>query len=256
MAAILMMIFLSKYLVLAITGFAAGFIDTIAGGGGMITLPAYLMAGLPPHWAIGTNKLSGTLSVANATRIFIKKKMFYPRFWLPAIIATFIGGTVGSLTVHFLSGAFLKRWLPFIIIGLAIYVAIPKKYPDLNRNHYQPPALSSSIIGSILGFYDGFLGPGTGSFWVVALMAAYKIKLVEATAVTKLMNTLSSTAALIVFISFGSVRWGLGLVVAAAMMAGAYLGAHSTVRWGAAFVRPLFLIVVFSIAIALAWQTW
>ncbi len=80
------------YWVLALTGFAAGFIDTIAGGGGMITLPAYLMAGLPPHFALGTNKLSGTLSVANAARIFIKKKLFYPRYWLAAVIATFFGG--------------------------------------------------------------------------------------------------------------------------------------------------------------------
>ncbi len=242
------------YLVLALTGFIAGFIDTIAGGGGMITLPAYLMAGLPPHLALGTNKLSGTLSVANAARIFIRKKMFSPRYWLPAIIATFSGGLMGSILVHFISGAFLKRGLPVIIIGLAIYVAVPKKYHDNIRTHYHPAGLSSGIMGSLLGFYDGFIGPGTGSFWVVALMAAYKINIVEATAITKLMNTLSSTAALLVFISFGSVRYGLGLVVAAAMMGGAYLGAHSTIRWGGAFVRPLFLVVVFSIAIVLAWQ--
>ena len=140
---------------------------------------------------------------------------------------------------------------------LAIYVVFPKKYQDNHREtlsaakHY--PALLWAVV---LGFYDGFFGPGAGSFWVVALMAIYKINLVEATAITKLMNSLSSTAALIVFISVGNVHWGLGLVVAAAMMAGAYLGAHSTIRWGAAFVRPLFTVVVFSIAIALAWQTW
>lgn len=244
------------YLVLALTGFGAGFIDTIAGGGGLITLPAYLMAGLPPHSALGTNKLSGALSVGNAARIFIQKKIFYPRYWQPAIIATFCGGAAGSLSVHFLSGMFLKRFLPVIIIGLAIYVAVPKKYGRFVDSYYRPSALSSSVLGSGLGFYDGFMGPGSGSFWVVALMAIYKINMVEATAIAKLMNFLSSLAALILFISFGSVHYGLGLVVAAAMMAGAFLGAHSTIRWGAAFVRPLFLIIVFSIAATLAWQTW
>jgi uncharacterized protein len=214
------------------------------------------MAGLPPHWALGTNKLSGALSVGNAARIFIKKKIFYPRYWQPAIIATFCGGLAGSTLVHFLSGAFLKRWLPIIIIGLAIYVAAPKKYGEPVPAFYRPQKLSSCVMGSLLGFYDGFIGPGVGSFWVVGLMAIYKINMVEATGIAKLMNFLSNSAALLVFISFGSVHYGIGLVVAAAMMAGAYLGAHSTIRWGAAFVRPLFLIIVFSIAIVLAWQTW
>lgn len=244
------------YLVLALTGLVAGFVDTIAGGGGMITLPAYLMAGLPPHLALGTNKLSGTLSVGSAARIFIKKKIFYPRYWLPAIIATFFGGAMGSLTVHLLSPTFLRRLLPVIIIGLAIYVVLPKKYHEPVPAHYRPAKVSSGVMATLLGFYDGFIGPGLGSFWVVALMSIYKINMVEATGIAKLMNFLSSCAALIVFMSFGSVRYGLGLVVAAAMMAGAWLGAHSTIRWGVAFVRPLFVIIVFSIAAALVWQTW
>lgn len=244
------------YALLAVIGLIAGFIDTIAGGGGMITLPAYLMAGLPPHLALGTNKLSGAMSVGNAARIFIHKKIFQPRYWQPAMIAVFCGGVAGSTLVHFLSGAFIKSLMPAVIIGLAIYVALPKKYGAVIHANYQPRALSSSVMGVLLGFYDGFIGPGVGSFWVVALMAVYKINMVEATGIAKLMNFLSNLAALIMFICFGSVRYGLGLVVAAAMMAGAFLGAHSTIRWGAAFVRPLFLIIVFSIAIVLAWQTW
>lgn len=244
------------YLVLTLTGFAAGFIDTIAGGGGMITLPAYLMSGLPPHFALGTNKLSGTLSVGNAARIFIKKKIFYPHYWQPAIIATFIGGACGSTLVHFISGNFLKKFLPIMMIGLAIYVVIPKKYGSPVAPHYRPPRTSSAIMAVFLGFYDGFIGPGLGSFWVVALMAVYKINLVEATAIAKLMNFCSSCAALTMFIIFGYVHYPLGLVVAASMMVGAYLGAHSTIRWGAAFVRPVFVVIVFSIAFTLAWQTW
>jgi uncharacterized membrane protein YfcA len=244
------------YLVLALTGFAAGFIDTIAGGGGMITLPAYLMSGLSPHFALGTNKFSGALSVGNAARIFIKKKIFYPSYWQPAIFATLTGGACGSTLVHFVSGNFLKQFLPIIIISLAIYVVIPKKYQAPVAPHYRPAKISSSIMGICLGFYDGFIGPGLGSFWVVALMAIYKINLVEATAIAKLMNFCSSCAALTMFIIFGYVHYRLGLIVAAAMMAGAYLGAHSTIRWGAAFVRPLFIVIVFSIAFVLAYQTW
>ncbi len=244
------------YWVLTLTGFAAGFIDTIAGGGGMITLPAYLMSGLPPHFALGTNKLSGTLSVGNAARIFIKKKIFHPSYWQPAIIATFLGGVCGSTLVHFVSGNFLKKFLPIMMIGLAIYVIIPKKYDNPIPAHYRPRRFSSAAIAVFLGFYDGFIGPGLGSFWVVILMAVYKINLVEATAIAKLMNFCSSCAALTMFIIFGYVHYGLGLAVAVSMMAGSYLGAHSTIRWGAAFVRPLFVIIVFSIAFTLAWQTW
>ncbi len=241
---------------LAIAGFFAGYIDTIAGGGGMITLPAYFMAGLPPHIAIGTNKLSGALSVGNAARIFIQKKIFHPRYWISAMIATFSGGIFGSILVHFTSAQFLKQLLPIVIIGLAIYVAIPKKYKDINQKQVKPNPVSSSLTGLSLGFYDGFIGPGTGSFWVVALMAIYKINMVEATGIAKLMNFMSNIAALTIFCLFGTISYGIGLVVAAMMMLGAYLGAHSTIRWGAAFVRPAFLIIVVTIALVLVKQTW
>ncbi len=244
------------YLVLVIAGFAAGYIDTIAGGSGMITLPAYLMFGLPPHLALGTNKLSSTLCVANAARIFIRKKIFRPEYWLSSIFATFAGGMIGALMVHWISSDFLRKLLPAVILCLGVYVAIPKKYTDTSHSHYKPRPLSSSILGSLLGFYDGFIGPGSGSFWVVSIMAIYKINLVEATAVAKLMNFTSNLAALIVFIIFGTVHYKLALLVGAAMMSGAYLGAHSALRWGAGFIRPLFLVVVFAIGILLAWQVW
>ena len=247
---------LITYPVLALAGFVAGYIDTIAGGSGMITLPAYLMAGLPPHFALGTNKFSGTLCVGNAARIFIKKRIFQPRYWPAAIIATFCGGAIGTLLVQLVSSSFLRTLLPFILFALGIYVAVPKKYAGPAQTHFRPHPRSSSIMGLLLGFYDGFIGPGAGSFWVVALMGVYKIHLVEATAVAKLMNFLSSLAALIVFIIFGKVYYGLGLAVGVAMMIGSFLGAHSAIRWGAAFVRPLFLVIVFSIASVLAWQSW
>lgn len=255
MAAILTMIFPSDA-ILIFAGCLAGYIDTIAGGSGLITLPAFLMAGLPPHIALGTNKLAGTLSVGNAARIFIKKKIFQPRYWPAAMIATFSGGVTGTLLVQLVSGAFLKQFLPVIILGLGFYVAIPKQYPPLTQTHYQPKRFSSSVLGVILGFYDGFIGPGVGSFWAVALMGFYKIPLVEATGVAKLMNFLSNAAALITFIIFGAVDYPLGLMVGAAMMLGSFLGAQSAIRWGAPLVRPLFLIIVFSIGIVLAWQSW
>lgn len=247
---------LLSYFLLGGVGFIAGFIDTIAGGGGMITLPAYFMAGLPPHIAIGTNKLSGALSVGNAARIFIRKKIFRPRYWISAMVGTFSGGLGGSFLVHFTSSQFLRKLLPFVIIGLAIYVAIPKKYNHLTESQVKPKPLSSSLTGVCLGFYDGFIGPGTGSFWVVALMAIFKINMVEATGIAKLMNFMSNISALTVFALFGTIYYGIGLVMAATMMLGAYFGAHSTIRWGMAFIRPAFLVIVVGIAIVLAIQTW
>lgn len=241
---------------LLLAGFFAGYVDTIAGGGGLITVPAYLMAGLPAHLALGTNKFSATFSVANAARIFIKKNIFKPRYWIAAIIASLLGALLGAVVVHFANPEFLKKFIPIIMLVLVVYIFWPKKFRDTVNQQYQPKRLSSALIASCLGFYDGFIGPGTGSFWVVALMYFYKMEIIEATGVAKLMNFLSNFAALVVFISFANVDYWLGLMMAVSMMTGAYFGAHSAIRFGAKFIKPAFLSIVTVMAIRLLWQYW
>lgn len=241
-------------LLLTSTGFCAGFIDSIAGGGGLITVPVLLSIGMPPLAALGTNKFSATFGSFNATRVFIRKKIFRPRRWIPAIITTLLCAMLGVIGNHLLPTEFLKKLIPFLIIFVAIYVGFYK--PDKNRSHqefeqFEPKKLSSSLIGGSLGFYDGLIGPGTGSFWTCAVMAIYKIDLLSASGVARSMNFMSNVGALIAFICLGNVNYSIGLLMGVGLLCGSYLGAHSAIRFGANFIRPVFLTVVICLAIKL-----
>lgn len=248
---------LTVELALVPVGFIAGYVDSIAGGGGLLTVPALLTAGVPPHMTLGTNKFVATWGTANSARIFIQKKIYNPKLWFAAIIASLIGAAIGAALVHFLTADFLYDFMPLIIGLLVIYMLLPKKLAGAEKGfNFKPEKLSSSIMASLFGFYDGFFGPGTGSFWVVALMHFYKMDLLEATAVTKLMNFLSNIAAFFVFMCFGTIAYKLGILMAIAMVTGAYFGAHSAIRFGSRFIRPVFLIVVSVMAINLAYQHW
>lgn len=244
-------------LFLAGIGFLAGFIDSIAGGGGLITIPALLTVGIPPHLAIGTSKFSATFGSAKASHAFIKRKIIKPRLWAHAIIFTALFAVIGVIANHFIPADFLKKFLPFLIIMVAIYVGIYK--PDKNREpgqfvNFEPPKFSSGIMGSILGFYDACFGPGTGSFWTCAVMAIYKMDLLTASGVARFMNFISNIAGLCAFILARSVNYKVGVVMGLGLLIGSYFGANSAIRFGAKFIRPIFLIVVISIAGRMLWQ--
>ena len=158
-------------LALVPVGFIAGYVDSIAGGGGLLTVPALLTAGVPPHMTLGTNKFVASFGTANSARIFIQKKIYRPSLWLAAIIASLISAGIGALLVHFLTAEFLYAFMPLIIGLLVIYMLLPKWLEGKPKSlDFKPSKLSSSIMAAGFGFYDGFFGPGTGSFWVVALM--------------------------------------------------------------------------------------
>ncbi len=248
---------LTVELALAPVGFIAGYVDSIAGGGGLLTVPALLTAGVSPHMTLGTNKFVASWGTANSARIFIQKKIYNPKLWIAAIIASLIGAAIGAVLVHFITTDFLYDFMPIIIGLLVLYMLLPKRLVGEAKGfEFKPNKLSSSIMASIFGFYDGFFGPGTGSFWVVALMHFYKMDLLEATAVTKLMNFLSNIAAFLVFMFFGTVAYKLGILMAIAMIAGTYFGAHSAIKFGSRFIRPVFLIIVSVMAIHLAYLHW
>lgn len=234
-------------------GLLAGYIDSIAGGGGMISIPMLLLHGLPPHQAIGTGKFSSTLGIANAARIYISKEIFRPRYWLAAMIATLFGAIVGALLVLMLSSETLEAFIPVMLIILVFYMLWPKKVIiKPHSENFKPPKRSSGILGVILGAYDGFFGPGAGSFWAVILTAIYRIDLVTATAVAKLMNFISNIAGLSIFIWYGKVHFLLGVVMGAGTIIGSYFGSHSAIRFGSSFIRPVLVTVVLSLAFALA----
>jgi len=246
-------------LLLSGAGFLGGFVDSIAGGGGLITLPALLSIGMPPHLALGSNKLAATFGSFNAARIFIQRKILNPRLWLLCIIATGIGALIGVTINHFLSTHFLQKFLPLLIIAVAIYVGIfrPDKHRDFQQfRNFQPPRLSSFLLGNLLGFYDGCFGPGTGSFWTSLVMAIYKMDLLSASGVARVMNFISNAVALLTFILLGSVDYSIGVTMGIALLIGSNIGARSAIRFGANFIRPIFLTMVILMAIHSLWEVY
>ncbi|MFA0645584.1 sulfite exporter TauE/SafE family protein [Vibrio cyclitrophicus] len=245
--------------VLALVAFAAGFIDAVAGGGGMLTVPALLSLGLPPHIALGTNKLAATFASSTAAFTYYRKKLFKPECWINAFIATLIGATIGTLTVDAISTEWLEKVLPLIILAAAVYT-IFHKTPDVSHDVSPKPCpvlkRKQKFQGFILGFYDGVAGPGTGAFWTVSSMALYRLNILLASGLSKAMNFTSNFTSLVTFAILGHIDWVLGLTMGICLMAGAFVGAHSAIRFGATFIRPVFVTVVSVLAIKLAYEAW
>ena len=249
----------STLIILGLVAFVAGFIDAVAGGGGMLTVPALLSIGLPPHIALGTNKLAATFASSTAAITYFKKKLFDPQFWKASFIATLFGATCGTLLVNYISTEWLEKGLPLIILGAAIYTIWPNR---LISEQNQLPEKTSKfkkqqiIQGLSLGFYDGVAGPGTGAFWTVSSMALYRLNILLASGLAKAMNFTSNITSLVTFAILGQINWPLGLTMGVCLMVGAFLGAHSAIRFGSKFIRPVFVTVVCILAAKLAFDAW
>ncbi|WP_044874588.1 TSUP family transporter [Pseudomonas sp. LFM046] len=242
--------------ILAAVAFLAGFIDAIAGGGGLLTIPALLTAGLPPHLVLGTNKLCATFGSATASYTFYRRKLFEPRKWRNALIATAIGAALGAVIAHWLPAAWLNQMLPVVVFGCGLYLLFGKT-PDAEHSHDAPISRGRQWPQGLgLGFYDGVAGPGTGAFWTVSSLLLYPLDLVRASGVARSMNFVSNAMALAVFIAAGQVAWALGISMGLALMAGAFLGARTAIQGGAKFIRPVFIMVVLALTARLVWQHW
>lgn len=245
--------------VLALVAFIAGFIDAVAGGGGMLTVPALLSIGLPPHIVLGTNKLAATFASFTAAVTYYKKRLFKPECWRNAFISTLIGAIIGTLVVDAISTEWLEKVLPLIILATAVYT-IFQKTPVASQNvtPIPCPKLKKKQIfqGLTLGFYDGVAGPGTGAFWTVSSMALYRLNILLASGLAKAMNFTSNITSLVTFAILGHIDWVLGLTMGVCLMAGAFVGAHSAIRFGAKFIRPVFITVVSVLAVKLAYNAW
>ncbi|MGR5146087.1 sulfite exporter TauE/SafE family protein [Photobacterium alginatilyticum] len=249
----------SMLIILGLVALAAGFIDAVAGGGGMLTVPALLSIGLPPHIALGTNKLAATFASSTAAWTYYKKQLFSPAFWRMSFVATLIGAISGTLVVDLISTAWLEKVLPLIILTVAIYT-IWHPHPKGNSHRLPTPCKELTrkqwIQGTTLGFYDGVAGPGTGAFWTVSNMALYRLDILMASGLSKAMNFTSNLTSLVTFAILGHINFALGLTMGVCLMLGAYIGAHSAIRFGAKFIRPVFVTVVIVLAVKLAWQAW
>ncbi len=222
--------------------FIAGAIDAIAGGGGLLTLPALLAAGASPAAAIGTNKLPSTFGVATAVFTFARNgRIDFKRFAGPAI-AAFLGSAAGAFVLSRIDPTILSGLIPILLVVMAIYYTVKRDLSDEDGQRARPIMLLAVALA--IGFYDGFFGPGAGSFYTTALIAMFGFGTINAIALTKLLNFSSNLAGLMVLMAAGEVLLLVGgLVDGAASMAGAYLGAHSTMRFGTRAVRPLLIIM-------------
>lgn len=223
---------------LILVAFVAGAIDALAGGGGLLTIPALLAAGIPPVAALATNKLQSAIGTGSAFLTFWRAgHVDLRRFALPAAGA-FVGAIAGAAAVQHVDPRFLAAFVPILLIAMAFYFLLAPPMSEIDR-HARVGRIGLTAVVTMLGFYDGFFGPGTGSFLTTALVALGGLGLVRAIANTKFLNLATNVAALIAMIAGGKVLWMLGGAMAAANVLGNQAGAWIALRFGGKGVRPL-----------------
>jgi len=237
-----------ELLLVALASVLAGFVDAIVGGGGLILVPALfaVFPGAAPAALFGTNKSASIWGTAFAARQFSRRVEIDWATVLPALFAALAGGFVGAWAVTVLPSGFLRKLLPIVLLGVLAYTLAKK---ELGRDHAprlagRAQTLAACAIGLVLGFYDGFFGPGTGSFFVFLFVRVLGYDFLNASAAAKLLNTATNLAALVLFALKGYVWWHYALALAVANVAGSLLGTHMALKHGAAFVRLVFILVV------------
>lgn len=238
-------------LLLALAGFVAGFIDSMAGGGGLITVPALLLAGLPPVEALGTNKLQSVFGSGSATYAYASAGLVDLRRQLPFAVLSCLGSIAGALLATVLPGEWLRMALPPMLVIIALYFALKPNVGDVDRAQRITPFLFGLTVVPLIGFYDGVFGPGTGSFFMLAFVTLAGYGILKATAHTKLLNFASNVGSLALFAAVGVVSWKIGLVMGAAQFLGARLGAKLAMKTGARLIKPLLVVTCVVLAIKL-----
>lgn len=238
------------------TGLVAGFVDSIAGGGGLITVPVLLHCGLHPQLALGTNKLQASFGSGSATWHYARAGLVNWAECRRGVLLTFAGAILGALAVQQLDPAFLKRFIPALLLAVAVYLFFKPALGEMESRPRLPRGAFDALFGLGLGFYDGFFGPGTGTFWAMAFVLGLGFHLTKATAQTKAMNFASNIASLALFLAAGQVLFVAGLVMGAGQWLGARLGARLVVKRGTRFIRPVFLTVVVALTLKLLYDAY
>lgn len=239
---------ITTYLIVCPLLFLGGFVDAIGGGGGLITLPAYLLAGLPMHQAIATNKLSSACGTTLATTRFIKNGLVNLKFAIPSVISAVIGSSIGA-RLSLLADEGLMETLLIIVLPITAFIVLNKNlFKDkkeasltLNAKTY----LVSVMAALIIGMYDGFYGPGTGTFLIIAFTVWGKMNVSAANAQAKVINLTTNLTSFTIFLLNGQVLFSLGIAGAICNMIGGYLGAGLVMQKGSKIVKPVILFVLF-----------
>lgn len=231
-------------LILFFTGMAASIVDAIAGGGGLISIPALLAVGVSPHVALGTNKLQSMVGTTVATLTYYRKGLITFHHLYLGLIYGFIGSVAGAIVSQELSNAFLSKIIPFILIIILLYTVFSPNLGELDRTPKISEKWFYAIFGSILGFYDGFFGPGAGSFWIFALVYFLGFNIIKASAYTKVLNLNTNIFAAICFAVGGNIDYTIALCMGAGQLIGGQVGAHMAIRGGHKVIRPVFIFIV------------
>ncbi|HEY4542549.1 MAG TPA: TSUP family transporter [Noviherbaspirillum sp.] len=241
-------------LALFVAAGVAGFLDAIAGGGGLITLPVLLLAQVPPLNALATNKLQGSFGALTASLMVMRRGLVTlgEVRWL--FIASLIGASIGAFAVQFVQTSTLDIVIPTVLICIGLYFLLVPGAGAVDRRPRLTPGPYRGVVVPGIGFYDGMFGPGAGSFFSLAGVALRGQNLITATAHAKLLNFASNIASLAVFIAGGKVLWTVGAVMIAGQIVGAWGGAHAMVRGGAKLIRPLIVTVCFVMLGRYLWQ--
>lgn len=236
---------------LALAAFLAGFIDSIAGGGGLLTVPALLLAGASPVQALATNKLQGLFGAASATYTYASKGHVDIRSQWPSALIALGASAIGAFAITQLPTEFIRPALPFLLIGIAAYFWLKPGLDDMDRISRMSPIIFMVTMVPLISFYDGIFGPGTGSFFMLAFVMLAGQGMLKATAHTKALNLASNIGGFIVFAWAGVLMWEIGLIMGAAQFAGAQLGSRAAIVGGAKIIRPLLVVVCIAMALRL-----
>ncbi len=241
-------------LLLILAAFVAGFVDSIAGGGGLISVPMLLIAGASPLEALATNKLQGAFGAGTATFAYARAGHVRLRDQLGMAVISALAAAGGALVAKAMPADALRIIMPVILVAVAAFFALKPGLSDDARAQRLRPAVFAFTAVPLIAAYDGFFGPGTGSFFMLAFVMLAGFGMLKATAHTKLLNFASNIGSLAVFIPLGVMWWGVGIAMGLAQMAGATLGARMAMRIGARLIKPLIVVVSVAMALRLLWQ--
>jgi uncharacterized membrane protein YfcA len=233
------------FVLLFATGFFAGFVDSIAGGGGLISLPVLMSTGMPPQMALGTNKLQASFGTFIAACNYTGKGEVELGKTLVGVFFTLIGALTGSWAIQRIDPWFLSYVIPLLLVAVFFYTLFSRNLGLVTTRARLPLNLFFLFFGLGLGFYDGFFGPGTGNFWMTGFMVVMGFNMTKAAGFTRIMNLVSNVVALAMFVVGQNVMYSVGMTMALGQIIGARLGSSLAIKGGAGFIRPIFLSVVF-----------
>ena len=239
--------------------FLAGFVDAAAGGGGLISLPAYYLVGLPPHLAVGSNKFSSCVGTAFSTGRFLKNGSVEPRAAIPAAVFALAGSFAGARLALVLSDRFLHGAMLVLLPAAAVFILFGRKRSGQDVSTYgeiskRKAFVLSGCIGLLLGLYDGFFGPGTGTFLILAFTALLGFDYKTAGGNTKVVNLSSNLAAVATFIAAGQIDYALAVPAAVCSIVGHWIGSGLAIQKGARFIRPVMLAVLVLLFAKISWD--